>query len=66
MRMPLSYLPALLVATAALLPIAVLFGLAEATGDLLEARNLRLLTNTLLLMLFTTLGSILHYKLVAT
>ena len=58
-RLPLSYLPALLIALAALVPVVVLFALAEAPDGLFESRNLRLLANTLLLTAFTALGAVL-------
>ena len=57
-RLPLSYLPALLIALAALVPVVVLFALAEAPDGLFESRNLRLLANTLLLTAFTALGAV--------
>ncbi len=57
-RWPGSYVPALVVAVLAVLPVVVLFGLAESPESLLEARNLRLLLNTLLLTGLTALGAI--------
>ncbi|MEM1112796.1 MAG: iron ABC transporter permease [Pseudomonadota bacterium] len=58
-RLPLAYPPALLIAVLALLPVGVLFMLVESTQGLLGSRNLSLLVNTLALMGFTVLGSIL-------
>ncbi len=56
---PVSYLPALVIALFAAAPVLVLFGLVEGPWGLLEARNLALLGNTLLLTGLTALGSVL-------
>lgn len=56
---PRSYLPALLVAIAAILPILVLFDLAWGGDDIFLERHLSLLGNTLLLTAGTVLGSVL-------
>ena len=59
-RLPRSYPLAALIAVLALAPISVLIGLANDGEVLLfDAHNLRVLTNTLLLMVFTVLGSVL-------
>lgn len=58
-RWPLSYLPALVVALVAVLPVAVLFGLAGSPQELFDTRNLALLGDTLLLTGFTALGAVL-------
>lgn len=58
-RWPLSYPPAVLVAALALVPVVVLFDMASGAGGLFDAHNLRVLVNTLLLMGFTVLGSVL-------
>lgn len=55
---PGSYPFALLVALIAIAPVAVLFSLAEGYEGLLEPRNLRLLTNTLLLTGGTVIGAL--------
>ncbi|WP_250461964.1 ABC transporter permease [Microbulbifer litoralis] len=55
---PGSYPLALLIALLALAPVSVLFWLAVDSAQLFDAHNLRVLTNTLLLMVFTVLGSI--------
>ncbi|MCV6626019.1 MAG: ABC transporter permease subunit, partial [Cellvibrionaceae bacterium] len=57
--MPLSYPLALPVALLALAPIVVLLQLSDAPEQLFEARNLGLISNTLLLTFFTALGSVL-------
>ncbi|HEY8570313.1 iron ABC transporter permease [Microbulbifer sp.] len=58
LRWPASYPLALVIALMALVPVGVLFGLASDEVQLFDAHNLRVLTNTLLLMVFTVLGSI--------
>ena len=58
LRWPASYPLALIIALMALVPVGVLFGLASDEVQLFDARNLKVLTNTLLLMVFTVLGSI--------
>ncbi|WP_237063851.1 ABC transporter permease [Microbulbifer zhoushanensis] len=57
-RWPVSYPLALVIALLALAPVGVLFGLASDSAQLFDAHNLRVLSNTLLLMVFTVLGSI--------
>lgn len=59
LRWPVSYPLALIVALMALVPVGVLFGLASDDVQLFDAHNLKVLTNTLLLMVFTVLGAIL-------
>ncbi|AQQ68102.1 ABC transporter permease [Microbulbifer agarilyticus] len=56
---PRSYPLAALIALLAILPIGVLFDLAASEAQFFDAHNLRVLTNTLLLMVFTVLGSVL-------
>ncbi|GAB3019458.1 ABC transporter permease [Bowmanella dokdonensis] len=56
-RWPRSYLPALLIALLALAPIGVLFALASDSLALFDSHNLRVLTNTLLLLVLTMLGA---------
>lgn len=58
-RWPLSYPLSLVIALLALAPVGVLFGLAADGAELFDAHNLRVLGNTLLLMVFTVLGSVL-------
>ncbi len=58
-RWPRSYPLALIIALVALVPVGVLFALASDTAELFDAHNLRVLTNTLLLMVFTVLGAVL-------
>ena len=58
-RWPISYPLALLIALFAVAPIVVLIGLVETPADFFSTRNLDLLVNTLLLMLFTVIGSLL-------
>ncbi|WP_299591895.1 iron ABC transporter permease [uncultured Microbulbifer sp.] len=57
-RWPASYPLALVIALLAFVPVGVLVGLASDSAELFDAHNLRVLTNTLLLMLFTVLGSV--------
>lgn len=54
---PRSYPLALVIAMIALLPVAVLLALASDSTQLFDAYNLRVLSNTLLLMLFTAIGA---------
>lgn len=54
---PSSYPIALIIALLALVPVGVLFGLASDSAELFDAHNLRVLINTLLLMLLTMLGA---------
>lgn len=49
---------ALIIALAAVVPVGVLISLASDSAQLFDAHNLKVLTNTLLLMVFTVLGSI--------
>ncbi|WP_043315625.1 iron ABC transporter permease [Microbulbifer sp. HZ11] len=58
-RWPSSYPLAALIALLAILPIGVLIDLAADEAALFDAHNLRVLSNTLLLMAFTVLGSVL-------
>lgn len=58
LRWPASYPLALVIALLAFVPVGVLVGLASDSAELFDAHNLRVLTNTLLLMLFTVLGSV--------
>ncbi len=57
-RWPISYPFALVVALLAVLPVMVLFVLASESVDLFDAHNLKVLYNTLLLMIMTVIGSI--------
>ncbi|WP_199775460.1 ABC transporter permease [Microbulbifer pacificus] len=59
LQWPASYPLALVIALMALVPVGVLFGLASDEVQLFDAHNLKVLTNTLLLMVFTVLGAIL-------
>lgn len=56
---PRSYPLALVIALVALTPVVVLFGLASDAAELFDARNLNVLTNTMLLMALTVTGSVL-------
>lgn len=58
-RLPLSYLPAFLIALLALLPVGVLLTLVESPEGLFASRNLKLVLNTLSLTGLTVLGSVL-------
>ena len=58
LRWPASYPLALVIAVLALVPVGVLMGLASDSAELFDAHNLKVLTNTLLLMFFTVLGSV--------
>ncbi|WP_226664952.1 ABC transporter permease [Microbulbifer aggregans] len=55
---PRSYPFALVIALLALVPVGVLIGLATDEAQLFDAHNLKVLTNTLLLMVFTVIGSV--------
>lgn len=57
-RWPLSYSISLLIALLAFFPVIILFTLASDSVQIFEARNLEILSNTLLLMLFTAIGSV--------
>ncbi len=57
-KIPRSYPVALVIALLALSPIVVLLNLVGDDFQAFDARNLQVLTNTLLLMTFTALGSI--------
>lgn len=54
---PRSYPPALVIALLALLPIAVLVVLAADAAQFFDAHNLRVLSNSLLLVVFTSVGA---------
>lgn len=54
---PKSYPLALIIALLAVVPVGVLFGLASDSTQLFDAHNLKVLTNTLLLMVLTVLGA---------
>lgn len=56
-RWPFSYAASLPVAVAALLPVLVLAGLAASEPTGFDARNLSVLSNTLLLVFFTICGA---------
>jgi len=58
-RWPGSYPLALITALVGLMPVGVLIGLASEEAQLFDAHNLKVLINTLLLMVFTVLGSVL-------
>lgn len=55
---PKSYPPALVIALLSILPFGVLLGLASDSEQIFDAYNLRILANTLLLMAFSVIGSI--------
>lgn len=57
-RWPLSYTFSLIIALLAFFPVIVLFILASDSVQMFEARNLEILSNTLLLMFFTALGAV--------
>lgn len=57
-RWPLSYSIAFVIALFAFFPVIVLFTLASDSVQMFDIRNLEILTNTLLLMLFTALGAV--------
>lgn len=56
-RWPHSYPFALLIALLVLTPVGVLVGLASESAELFSQHNLKVLTNTLLLMVSTLLGA---------
>ncbi|GGD52859.1 ABC transporter permease [Lacimicrobium alkaliphilum] len=56
---PLSYLPTALVAILALVPVVVLAILAADTPQIFDPHNIRVLLNTLVLVIFTAIGAIL-------
>jgi len=56
-RLPVSYLLTIPVALLALAPVFVLFEMAGDAVGLFDAHNLRVITNTLLLMFLTALGA---------
>lgn len=58
LRWPASYPLALVIALLAFVPVGVLVGLASDSAELFDAHNLKVLSNTLLLMFFTVLGSV--------
>jgi len=58
LRWPASYPLALVIALLAFVPVGVLVGLASDSAELFDAHNLKVLSNTLLLMVFTVLGSV--------
>lgn len=57
-RWPFSYAPALIIALLALVPVGVLVSLASDGAALFDQHSVKVLANTLWLMLFTALGSI--------
>jgi len=56
-RWPLTYFPTLAIALVAVLPVGVLLMLASDNPQGFDARNLAVLGNTLLLMVFTAVGA---------
>lgn len=58
-RFPSTYLPALIIALLALSPIVILFILASDSVQFFDAYNLRVLSNTLLLMVLSVVGAVL-------
>ncbi|NQY16762.1 ABC transporter permease [Alteromonas sp.] len=56
---PKSYPLALLIALMALLPVGVLFSLAQDSAQLFDTHNLRVLGNTVSLVVLTIIGSVL-------
>ena len=56
---PKSYPLALLIALMALLPVGVLFSLAQDSAQLFDTHNLRVLGNTISLIVLTIIGSVL-------
>jgi iron(III) transport system permease protein len=58
MRWPISYPFALIIALLAILPVAVLFVLASDSVDFFDVHNLKVLYNTLLLMIMTLVGAV--------
>lgn len=59
MRLPPSYPMALLAALITLTPIVILITLATDASSLFDSHNLKILSNTLSLMVLTVIGSIL-------
>ncbi|MEP1445099.1 MAG: iron ABC transporter permease [Paraglaciecola sp.] len=57
-RWPLSYSFSLVIVLFAFFPVVILMVLASDSAQMFDARNLGILSNTLLLMLFTALGSV--------
>ncbi|MBU2870163.1 iron ABC transporter permease [Colwellia sp. E2M01] len=57
-RWPLSYSLSLIIASLAFFPVIILFTLASDSVQMFDARNLDILSNTLLLMLFTGGGAV--------
>ncbi|WP_205964662.1 ABC transporter permease [Paraglaciecola marina] len=57
-RWPLSYSFSLVIAFLAFVPVIILITLASDSAQMFDARNLDILSNTLLLMFFTALGSV--------
>lgn len=58
-KWPKSYPLALLIALMALLPVGVLFSLAQDSAQLFDTHNLRVLGNTISLVVLTIIGSVL-------
>ncbi len=56
-RWPLSYTLSFFIALLAFFPVIILFVLASDSVQIFDARNFEILANTLLLMLFTSLGA---------
>ena len=59
MRIPASYPMALLAALLALVPVYILITLASDATAVFDSHNLKILGNTLSLMVLTVIGSIL-------
>jgi len=57
-RWPLSYTLSLIITLVAFFPVIILFSLASDSVQMFDVRNIEILTNTLLLMLFTSIGAI--------
>jgi len=57
-RWPLSYSISLVITLLAFFPVIILFTLASDSIQMFDVRNLNILSNTLLLMLFTAIGSV--------
>jgi len=57
-RWPLSYTISLVITLVAFFPVIILFTLASDSAQMFDVRNLEILSNTLLLMLFTSLGAV--------
>jgi len=58
-RWPLSYTISFVIALLAFFPVIILFALASDSVQMFDVRNLEILSNTLLLMLFTSVGAVL-------